>query len=44
MDYYRDDDDRFLVDIEEDYLEGEILINEDIKLPVFVINGVPFYD
>jgi hypothetical protein len=46
--YYQDADDRPLSDIEDDmdidYLDGEILINEDIKLPIFVVNGVPYYD
>lgn len=46
--YYRDSDDRPLVELEEDmelaWLEGELLINEDIQLPIFVVNGVPYFD
>ena len=46
--YYRDSDDRPLAELEEglelEYFEGSLLINEDIQLPIFVVNGVPYYD
>lgn len=47
--YIYEQDDRPLSDLITDeveigFLEGELLINEDIKLPVFVVNGVPYYD
>jgi hypothetical protein len=46
--YYNDADDRTLVELDEEmeieYLNGELLLNEDIKLPIFIINGVPYYD
>jgi hypothetical protein len=46
--YYNDADDRPLAEIDEDmeteYLDGHLFINEDIQLPLFVVNGVPYFD
>lgn len=46
--YYNDADDRPLVEHEDDmeiaYLENTLFINEDIILPVLIVNGVPYYD
>ncbi len=47
MDYYVDADDRLLTEFYEDqetaYLEGHMFINEDIELPLLVVNGVAYY-
>lgn len=48
-DFYLDADDRRLaewdteLEMEVDYLD-ELLINEDIQLPVLVLDGVAYYD
>ncbi len=45
--YYQDADDRRLVDIDDEdelpYLEDHLYINEDIELPLFILNGVAYY-
>lgn len=44
---YIDADDRYIAEFEEEqetlYIENHLFLNEDIQLPLFVIDGVPYY-
>lgn len=46
-DNYNDCDDRYLAEFEEEqealFMESHVFMNEDIHLPLFVIDGVPYY-